>query len=106
MNDLIKLITENPNLPIIPMVDADVVADDYGYWMGEWGRCEITEFYLGKERVHFKDEDEEEVLLDMVGCKYSCDPQGRDIYDLSDDEWNALYKTIPWVKAIVVYISI
>lgn len=103
---IIKLIEENPDLPIIPMVDSEVVADDYGYWLGKWGRCEVTEYYLGREKVHFKDDDEEDVLNDMVGCRYSHDQQGRDIYDLTDDEWDALYKSIPWTKAIVVYITI
>ena len=103
---IIKLIEENPDLPIVPMVDSEVVADDCGYWKGEWGSCEVTEYYEGRERIHFKDfDDEEDVLNDLVGCKYSHDPHGRDIYDLSDDEWDKLYKSIPWVKCIVVYIT-
>ena len=104
-NELIKLIQENPDLPIVPMVDAEVVADDCGYWMGKWGRCEVTEYYLGREKVHFRDDDEEDVLNDLVGCEYSHDPQGRDIYDLSDEEWDKLYQSVPWVKCIVVYIT-
>lgn len=103
---LLKLITENPELPVIPLVDADVVGDDYGNWVGTWGRAEIKELYSGRERLHVKDEDDEEdVLCDLLGCRYSCDAQGRDIYDLSDDEWNALYSSVPWEKAIVVYIT-
>ena len=102
---IIKLIEENPDLPIVPMVDSEVVAEDCGYWLGKWGRCEVTEYYEGRERIHFKDDDEEDVLNDLVGCEYSHDPQGRDIYDLSDDEWDKLYKSIPWVKCIVVYIT-
>lgn len=106
MNDLIKLITENPDLPIIPMVDSEVVADDGGYWMGKWGRCEVTEYYMGRERVWFKDDDEEDVLNDLVGCRYGHDYDGNDIYELSDDEWDALYKKVPWKKVIVVYITV
>lgn len=107
MNDLIKLIAENPDLPIVPMVDAEVVGDDcYAYWMGKWGECEVTEYYLGRERVHFHTDDEEDVLNDMVGCKYGHDGRGRDIYELTDAEWEELYKTIPWTKCIVVYITV
>lgn len=41
--ELIRLIQENPDLPIIPMVNEEVVADDsYTYWMGEWGRDSQT----------------------------------------------------------------
>ncbi len=102
---IIKLIEENPDLPVVPMVDSEVVADDGGYWQGKWGRCEVTEYYNGREYIHFRDDDEEDVLNDMVGCKYGCDPLGKDIYDLTDEEWDALYKSIPWVKCIVVYIT-
>jgi hypothetical protein len=105
-HEIIKLIEENPDLPVVPMVDSEVVADDsYTYWMGKWGECKVTEYYLGNEKVHFRDDDEEDVLCDMSGCKYDHDPQGRYIYDLTDDEWDALYKSIPWTKCIVVYIT-
>lgn len=105
IKELLKLIEENPDLPIVPMVDAEVVGDDYGNWMGEWGTCDITEYYIGRDHVHFKDDDEEDVLNDMIGCRYGEDQKGRDIYDLSDEEWDDLYKSIPWEKAIVVYIT-
>lgn len=40
-DDLFKLMQENPDLPVVPMVDADIVAgDDYGRWMGSWGERE------------------------------------------------------------------
>ena len=104
--EIVKLIEENPDLPVVPMVDSDVVADDYGYWMGKWGKCHVTEYYIGRERVHFKDDDEEDVLNDLVGCRCGYDQDGRDIYDLSDEEWNKVYASVPWIKAIVVYITI
>ena len=107
--ELLKLIKENPDLPIVPMVDGEVVGDDcYRYWLGIFEGSKIEEIYTGREYTHIKDEDDEEdVLNDLVGCKYGCDPQGRDIYDdLSDDEWKALYESIPWTKCIVVYIGI
>ena len=47
----LKLVKENPDLPIVPMVDEEVVADDCStYWMGEWGYSEVTEYYIGKEK--------------------------------------------------------
>ncbi len=111
MNDnikkLLELVNANPDLPIIPMVNSEVVGDgSYTYWMGCWNYVEITEYYSGQEAIHFKDDDEEEVLADMIGCKYYCDPNGNDITELSDEEWDALYASIPWKKAIVVYIGV
>lgn len=29
LDELFKLIKENPDLPILPMVDSEIVADDY-----------------------------------------------------------------------------
>lgn len=55
--EIIKLIEENPELPVVPMVDSDVVADDCGYWLGKWGRCEITEYYSETMRNCFKSSD-------------------------------------------------
>ena len=106
IEDFIKLVQENPDLPIIPMVDLDVVGDgSCQTWLGGWGHSEVSAYYLGKERIHFKDEDQEGVLADMVGCKQYCTPDGRDITEISDAEWDELYKSIPWTDAIIVYIT-
>ena len=103
---LINLAKENPDLPIVPMVDGEIAAEEYGYWMGSWGNCEVKEYYLGEEKLHFKDDDMEEVLCDMVGCHYGCDKNGNDIYEMSENEWNQLYQSLSWVKCIVVYINL
>ncbi len=104
---LLNLARENPDLPVVPMVDGELVSEsDAGvYWMGKWGNCKIEEYYLGEEHVHFKGDDEENVLCDMAGCHYGCDKNGNDIYDMSDDEWEKLYQNLPWIKCIVVYIE-
>ena len=104
---ILNLIKENPDLPIVPMVDSEVVAEDYGYWMGKWGNCQITEYYCGRERVHFKDDDEENVLMDLCDSDWCIVvEEGTDIYDLSDEDWDKLYQGVPWTKGIVVYITI
>jgi len=104
--EFLKLVKENPDLPIVPMVDYEVCGDDScTWWMGNWGKSEVTEYYLGEERVHFRDDDEENVLADMAGCKYYSTKEGKDITELSDKEWDELYASIPWIKCIVVYIG-
>lgn len=105
MNELIKLIEENPSLPVVPMIDSEVVGDSDALWLGRWGECEVTEYYLGRNHVHFKGDDVEDVLLDMDGCKYGRDQSGRDIRDLTEEEWSELYQALPWVRCIVVYIT-
>ena len=106
IEELLKLVKENPNLPIVPMVDSEVVGDYDAYWMGAWGDSAIEEIYLGRDRYYIKSiDDEEDVLNGMEGCRYSYTEDGRDIYELSDEEWTELYNSLPWEKCIVVYIT-
>ena len=104
---LLRLIQEHPDLPVVPMVEPDVVGDDsWGRWMGEWGNSYVTSIYMGNEHIHFKDyEDEEDVLSDMAGCQYYRTKDGMEITCLSDEEWNDLYASIPWTPCIVVNID-
>lgn len=107
IESLLKLMKENQDLPVVPMVHQDVVADDnYHWWRGEWSHSEITEYYCGRDMIHFKDDDEEDVLSDLDSCIYGQDYYGRDIYELSDEQWKELYESVPWIKAIVVYITV
>ena len=65
---LLQLAAENPNLPIVPMVDYDVVGDGYGFWLGEFGHCEVGEYTLYKERYY----DDREEFNDAYYCGYTC----------------------------------
>lgn len=58
--ELFKLMQENPDLPIAPMVDADIVEDDCGYWLGAWGRASVDEYLFAErsEKMLFKSDDE------------------------------------------------
>lgn len=104
--EFIETVKANPELPVIALVNNEVVADvDYSYWIGEFGRTAIKEVYYGNSSVHFRDGDQEEVLADLVGCEYYCTPEGKDITELSDEEWNDLFNSLPWEKHIVLYIE-
>ena len=56
MNDNIKTLLEtihnNPDLPVICMVESDIVGDDYGRWMAQIGRSEVGEFASYNERFY------------------------------------------------------
>lgn len=41
--ELLKLVAENPDLPIVAMVDWEVVGDDGGRWLGHFSRVELGE---------------------------------------------------------------
>ena len=50
LTQLLELMQANPELPVIPCVDGDVVSgDEYYCWLGSWGESAVQEFIIGKE---------------------------------------------------------
>ena len=84
MNDktqtLVSLIQENPDLPIIPMVDYALVADGYGRWMGSIGHCYVGEYACYGDRYFDEREDFEDA--------YYCD---------NDEELNKMFNYNPCI---------
>ena len=100
---LLRLKQENPNLPIIPMVDCEIVmGDEYCRWMGAWGSSSIEQYLMGKERVYFREDNDECEVETLVSEVF-----GYDAYEnMSDAEANRAYAEMPWKKAIIVNIDI
>lgn len=98
--ELFRLIKENPELPILPMVDSEIVADDfYARWSASWGSAEITDYIIGNERVYFKDEDDQETVLN--DCT-----DGVDYWEAPENIVEREYNNLPWIRAIVVNIDL
>lgn len=101
---LLELIKNNPDLPIIPMVETEVVAgDEFGYWMGSFGDCDIKEYVLddwyGEGIVRYRDKyTEEEVIEHIAESKYDGTEEG---YKKAAEEIKGL-----WKKAIIVQINV
>lgn len=62
LTNLLELMQANPELPVIPCVDGDVVSgDEYYCWLGSWGESAVQEFVIGRENLlpggrYFRDE--------------------------------------------------
>ncbi len=97
--ELFRLMQEYPELPVIPMVDSDIVADDYcSWWVGHWGYATITEYIIGDERIFFKDADEDEVLDGIE--------EYRSVWeDWPEEKITETFNNLPWIKCIAVYIT-
>lgn len=94
---LFRLIQENPELPVISMVDCDIVPDDgFQWWLGSWGYSEINQFILVGGKILFKDDDEEEILTAIHGYEW--------VGNATDEEWDTAYENVQWITAIIVYI--
>lgn len=97
--ELLKLVAENPDLPVVPLVDYEVVGDDSGCWIGSFGHSEVGEYALFGDRYFTDRDDLEEVYADYVADDYP---------DMSDEEFFAMVKEKTkdwWTKAILVYIE-
>lgn len=108
--EFLELVKQNPDLPIVPMVDSDVCCgDDYSWWLGSFGSARIDEYVsiemYGECRFFTKDEQPEieEYIFDKI-----CDEWEGD--ELSDKEVeqkaHEQAEKLPWVKAIIVYIGL
>ena len=73
--EFLKLVAENPDLPIFGFVDSDVVADDGGRWLSSFGHAYVGEIAVYGERYFddresFKEEyydDQAEELCERFG---------------------------------------
>ena len=104
---LLQLRTTHPELPIVPMVNSEIVEDDVcAYWIGSWSTCELNKYVTGEEHVHFFDLGDwasiEETLSDFYGWKRWT---AENMEDLPDAELRWRYKNLPWIEAIIVYIN-
>lgn len=100
-DELFKLMQENPELPVIPFVDAEICGDDYGTYMGSCCGASVDEYIIEPHYgyVRFKSDDDVFDVLERF---------------LSEEEFNALpesesdcrpiYDALPWKKAIIVNI--
>ena len=97
---LFQLMRENPDLPVVPLVDGEIPGDDCGYWLGAWGAAELDEYLVGSDGVIFKSDDDVFDALErfLPGDEYDHLPD-------DESECRKIYDALPWKKAIVVYIT-
>lgn len=102
--ELLRLILENPDLPVIPYVSNEAACSEYNYTLARLGDSHINEFLICDRYdggyIIFKGEESVIEALE---------------YYLSDEEFEALpdseencrpyYDALPWIKAIIVYIE-
>ena len=70
IKNLQKLMSENPELPVLAKVDGEIVCDDsFAWWLGSIGTAELGEYIIYNE--HFYDDKS-----DFCG----------DYYESNDDE--------------------
>lgn len=101
--ELLKLIKENPELPIVPFVDGSIGEDEGQYWLGSFEDAHINEYLLpsiNSMPVFFKSDNE---IFDTLGA-FLTDYEFESLPD-TEDECRDTYNALPWKKAIILYIN-
>ena len=102
INDLLRLIEEHPDLPVIPMVGQDIVADCTGEWAASFGKAEVKKICIYGENVIFR-EDKNAIktveALDLEGLA-----EGR-TREESIEVLNGYLDGLDWLEAIIVHIE-
>lgn len=57
-----KTIQENRDLEVLPFMDAEGCGDDYGWYMGDFGKTQIDYVYFTEERIFIGEDDYKEHL--------------------------------------------
>ena len=102
-NDLLQIVKDNPDLPIVPIVDAEIVGDGYGHYVGAWGGAYVEEYIVCKRYdnlVIFKSDDDVFEALEH----FMSDEELETLPD-DEDECRPYYDKLPWKKVIIVYIN-
>lgn len=100
---LIELKNQNPNLPVIPMVESDVVmSDDECYWMGSFGESKICKYLLADNRVCIFSPDDIGEIEDVVPCFIGW----KEYIEMTDKEAKEYYSNLPWMEAIFTHINL
>lgn len=105
IKEILKLIDEHPDLPVIPMTREDIVANSFGDWTVEVGEAEIRKICIYEDAVIIYDENTLktagllELDYDTLGLSES----------MSSGEANrrlkAFIDSLDWLEAIIVHIE-
>lgn len=105
IKEILKLIEEHPDLPVVPMVGQDIVADSFGEWTAEVGEAEIKKICIYEDAVIFYDENTLKTaeLLEL-------DYETLGLPDsMSSGEANrrlkAFIDSLDWLEVIIVHIE-
>ena len=106
MNDnikhLIHLMDENPDLPVIPMVGQDIVADCTGEWVANFGKAEVKKMCIYGENVVFREEKNAIKTVEALELEWLTEGRTR---EESLEKLNGYLDELEWFEAIIVHIE-
>ena len=99
---LIQLMDENPNLPVIPMVGQDIVADCTGEWVAHFGKAEVKKMCIYGEKVIFREWKNAIKTVEALELEGLTEDRTR---EESLEKLNGYLDELEWLEAIIVHIE-
>lgn len=100
--ELLKIVQENPDLRIVPMVDSEIVADDgFNWWVGSFGSARVDEIFAKDERLYIRSADEDGLVEDLY-CDFEDSLSDEEAMKKAED----LVDQYEWEKVITVKINL
>ena len=96
--ELFKLMQENPELSVIPIVDSDIINKEWLSWyIGRLESPEIDEYLVVDEIIYTKLSDDLWDVLEAVYGEFK-------VSKMTEEEAADAYQGLPWIKAIMLYV--
>ena len=102
IKDLLKLINEHPDLPVIPMVGQDIVADCTGEWVANFGKAEVKKMCIYGEKVVFREEKNAIKTVEALELEGLTEGRTR---EEGIERLNGYLDELDWLEAIIVHIE-
>ena len=102
IKEILKLIEENPDLPVVPMVGQDIVADCTGEWVASFGKAEIKKMCIYEEKVLFREDKNAIKTVEALELEGLTEGRTR---EESIEKLNGYLDELDWLEAIIVHIA-
>jgi len=102
IKDVLKVINEHPDLPVIPMVGQDIVADCTGEWVAHFGKAEVKKMCIYGEKVVFREEKNAIKTVEALELEGLTEGRAR---EESLEKLNGYLDELEWLEVIIVHIE-
>ena len=102
IRDLLRLIEDHPDLPVVPMVGQDIVADCTGEWVASFGKAEVKKMCIYGENVIFREEKNAIKTIEALELEGLTEDRTR---EESIEKLNGYLDELEWLEAIIVHIE-
>ena len=99
---LIQLMDEHPDLPVVPMVGQDIVADCTGEWVAHFGKAEVKKMCIYGENVIFREDKNAIKTVEALELEGLTEGRTR---EESIEVLNGYLDGLDWLEAIIVHIE-